>query len=367
VSWNSTTLGEVCRPRQWPVVAGKDMSESGYPVFGANGQIGWIDRITHHSETIAVGCRGSCGEVHIAPADSYINGNAMALDELNERLVDKMYLYRWLKYRGFADVISGSSQPQIIQQNIKRVDVPLPPLPEQRRIAEILDKADTLRRLRRQSLSRLSDLGQAIFHEMFDDWPSERPRWEMVELGKDMEFLTSGSRGWAEYYSDKGARFIRIQNVRRGYFEPNDMAFVNPPISAEARRTKVQPRDVLMSITADLGRAAVVPEDIGDAHINQHLAIVRNSTFNPHFLVAALTSQSGQLAIAKRDRSAVKSGLNFDDIRSLSIISPPRALQDEFEDRLNFTGILQNQYTKEAMKLDALFASLQHRAFRGEL
>ena len=122
-----------------------------------------------------------------------------------------------------------------------------------------------------------------------------------------------------------------------------------------------------MSITADLGRAAVVPDDIGEAHINQHLAIIRNSAFNPYFLVSALTSQSGQIAVTKKDRSAVKSGLNFDDIRSLSLISPPRKLQNEFENRLHSIGALQQTYTKESAEIDSLFASLQHRAFRGEL
>jgi type I restriction enzyme S subunit len=250
---------------------------------------------------------------------------------------------------------------------LKAGKLPLPPMPEQRRIAAILDQADALRRLRRQSRARLAELGQAIFFEMFGAWSLDGGQWDMVTLGDKLDFLTSGSRGWAEYYADAGARFIRIQNVRRGYFDWSDLAHVNAPDSAEARRTKVQPGDVLLSITADLGRVAVVPEAIGDAHINQHLAILRTSYFNPHFLAALLTSPTGQRAILKKDRSAVKSGLNFDDIRSLRLIGPPRKMQDQFEARLKQVEVLNETYTADAARVDHLFASLQHRAFRGEL
>ena len=213
------------------------------------------------------------------------------------KIADRAYL-NWVInsppfQRTVASFIKGSTRQRISRKNLEKIEIPLPSLPDQRRIAQILDKADALRRKRAEALTRLNSLGQSIFHEMFGAWHTERSRWDMVDLGKEMDFLTSGSRGWAEYYTETGASFIRIQNVRRGYFDLDDMAFVNPPVSAEARRTKVQPRDVLMSITADLGRAAVVPDDIGEAHINQHLAIIRNSAFNPYFLVSALTSQSG--------------------------------------------------------------------------
>lgn len=315
---------------------------------------------------------GTVGKVHVVNGESpFAVLSSIAIIRPDPKKLDSNYLAHFLRSPAAVSAAerskTGSALRRIILKDIKRLRLDPPPLPEQRRIAAILDQADALRRLRRQSLSRLSDIGQAIFFEMFGDWSPDSARWELVELGDKLEFLTSGSRGWAEYYADDGPSFIRIQNVRRGHFDWADLAHVNAPDSAEARRTKVQQGDVLLSITADLGRVAVVPDAIGDAHINQHLAIIRTSFFNPHFLAALLTSPTGQRAIMKKDRSAVKSGLNFDDIRSLRLIAPPRDLQDELVKRLKQIDTLKRKYEMDDRQIESLFTSLQHRAFRGEL
>jgi type I restriction enzyme S subunit len=122
-----------------------------------------------------------------------------------------------------------------------------------------------------------------------------------------------------------------------------------------------------LSITADLGRTAVIPYDIGEAYINQHLALLRTSHFNARFLSAALASPAGQAAIARKNRAAVKAGLNFDDIRSLEIINPPRSLQDEFQRRLSAAGWIQEKVSVQTSLFECLFTSLQQLAFRGEL
>jgi len=151
--------------------------------------------------------------------------------------------------------------------------------------------------------------------------------WEHVELRNLLSFITSGSRGWAKYYRDSGSLFLRIQNVGRNELRLDDTAFVAPPDTPEARRTRVQPGDVLLSITADLGRTAVVPEGIGPAHINQHLAILRTEGIEPSFLASYLALGPGRYQFKRLDRLGVKSGLNFDDIRGLRIPLPPLAEQ----------------------------------------
>jgi type I restriction enzyme, S subunit len=146
-----------------------------------------------------------------------------------------------------------------------------------------------------------------------------------------------------------------------------DAAHVDPPQTAEARRTRVQSGDVLLSITADLGRTAVIPDDIGEAFINQHLSILRSEHFDPRFLSAALASPAGQRAIRKRNREGVKAGLNFDDIRSLEVPDVDRNLQMAFGERASKVDVLQRAQRSHLSYLDSLFASLHHRAFNGEL
>jgi type I restriction enzyme, S subunit len=235
--------------------------------------------------------------------------------------IDRKFLAYFLLQPSMVDFAAsrstGANLPRLSPKALAEFEIPLPPLEEQKRIAAILDQADSLRRLRQRAMDRLNTLGQAIFYEMFGDWRFGRSPYGRTNLGSKLEFLTSGSRGWAKYYSESGSKFIRIQNVGRDFFDQSDMAFVDAPNSAEARRTRVQAGDVLLSITADLGRTAVVPKGLGDAYINQHLALLRGSYFNPRFLSAALASPSGQVEMVKKNRAGVKAGLNFDDVRSI--------------------------------------------------
>jgi type I restriction enzyme S subunit len=132
-----------CRPRQWPTISREQFTDEGYPVYGANGQIGLYSEFTHGIETIAITCRGAtCGTINLVPARSYITGNAMALDDLDGSIVAQSYLYQALQHWGVANSISGSAQPQITRQSLSHVAFPFPSLDEQRRIAEVLRSVD---------------------------------------------------------------------------------------------------------------------------------------------------------------------------------------------------------------------------------
>src|SRR5690606_16136400 len=96
-----------------------------------------------------------------------VTGNAMALDDLDTTRVDQGYLARFLEWRGLSDVTSGSSQPQLTRQNLITVEVPLPSLSEQRRVATLLDGADAIQAKRRQLVAHLNSLESAIFRDMF--------------------------------------------------------------------------------------------------------------------------------------------------------------------------------------------------------
>jgi type I restriction enzyme S subunit len=264
-------------------------------------------------------------------------------------------------------VVAGAKMPRMVMSEFWRYEIPLPPLPEQRRIAAILDQADALRAKRREALAQLDRLTQAIFVEMFGDQDAILLNWPVKDLGASLDFMTSGSRGWATYYVDSGDLFLRIQNVKRDELSLQDVAYVRAPDTAEARRTLVQPGDVLLSITADLGRTAVVPNDIGVAFINQHLSILRTKAFTPRFLSAYLASPAGQRQVMGRNKHAVKAGLNFDDIRSFQVPHPPLLLQQTFVTRIQAIEALKANHRSALADLDALFTSLQHRAFAGAL
>ena len=363
--WPRVKLTEICRPKQWPTISGSDLLDSGYPVYGANGKIGFYSSFNHEEPTILITCRGAtCGTINVSESKSYVTGNAMALDKLHPQM-DLGFLAHYLRHRRLDDVISGTAQPQITREGLANLTVPQPEQSQQRRIAAILDQAEALRAKRRKALAKLDTLTQSLFRYSFGD--PEAGNSTQQRLGDLLDFLTSGSRGWASHYADVGAKFLRIQNVRAGRLECADMAYVEAPQTAEARRTKVVPGDVLLGITADLGRTAVVPAWIGEAYINQHLSILRSSRLNPEYLSSYLQSPGGRRQIMAKNREGVKAGLNFDDVRSIQIPVTPRTLQDAFSAAKVSLEKQRLRLQVAGKALEALVDSLHYQAFRGEL
>ncbi len=285
--------------------------------------------------------------------------------------VSRDYLFYFLRTPDIVNLAasrcSGVNLPRLSPKQLASFQVPLPPLAEQKRIARILDAADALRAKRREAVAQLDTLLQSTFLDMFGDPVTNPLGWRVVSVGDEVRFLTSGSRGWAKYYAKDGDTFIRIQNLNHGQLDLGDVAFVNAPDSAEAKRTRVEPGDVLLSITADLGRTAVVPGGIAKAHINQHLAILRFTSVNPVFVSHQLASKGGQAQFDRLNREGVKAGLNFNDVRSIRLTNPPLNLQHRFAAIAESVERQQASQRAHLAELDTLFASLQSRAFRGDL
>jgi len=211
----SIPLFEICRPKQWKTISSNELLDDGYPVYGANGKIGFYHKFNHEKPTVLITCRGAtCGTINISEPYSYINGNAMALDDMDESRADLNYVARYLTFRGLNDVISGSAQPQITRDGLKGLSLPLPPLPEQRRIAAILDKADELRAKRRAAIAKLDQLLQSVFLEMFGD-PVTNPKCQVVELASLCERVTDGTHQSPEW-TESGVPFLFQSNIKPG-------------------------------------------------------------------------------------------------------------------------------------------------------
>ena len=210
----------------------------------------------------------------------------------------------------------------------------LPNMEKQREIAAVLDQVSNLIALRQEQLARLDELVKARFVEMFGDPVTNSMGWPIHQLSEYILFLTSGSRGWAQYFTEQGEYFITIKNVKNCHITLNDVQHIVPPNNAEAARTKVQEGDLLISITADLGRTGVVSKEIAEhgAYINQHLTCIRldKSSLNPLFVAYYMESEAGKTQFQAKNQNGVKAGLNFNAINSLRLFVPPLELQEKF-------------------------------------
>ncbi len=364
-AWPLVRLGDIARPKQYPVLSRAEMTEAGYPVYGANGRIGFASTFTHTAPTILIGCRGSCGTVHITEPRSYANGNAMALDKIDLRKFDLEFLYYFFASRGFSDVTTGSSQPQIIGQNLVRVEIPAPPLAEQRRIAAILDQADALRAKRRAALAQLAEMAQAIFVEMFGDPRANPLGWTMKSLGDlgDLERGVSKHRPRNDpSLLDGPYPLIQTGDVANcdGYIRSYSSTYSETGL----RQSRMWPDGTLcITIAANIGKTGILTfkSCFPDSVVG----------FTPGGLVCTEYVQTWMAFIQRKleedaPQSAQKN-INLAILRDLRIPCPPRQLQDTFVARLRCVDRLKTSLREQSNKLDSLFASLQHRAFNGEL
>jgi type I restriction enzyme S subunit len=151
--------------------------------------------------------------------------------------------------------------------------------------------------------------------------------WETATLGELTEFVTSGSRGWARYYSQDGPLFLGVGNLDRGTVRINlsDMQHVRPPEGAEGKRTRIESGDILLSITADVGMVGLAPPDLTEAYVNQHIALMRPlPSVDSRALAYAMLDPMGLQRLAREAQyGATKPGLSLIQVRDFPVLIPP--------------------------------------------
>jgi type I restriction enzyme S subunit len=262
----------------------------------------------------------------------------------------------------------GGAQPNINQGIIKSLAIPLPSLPEQRRIAAILDQADALRAKRREALAQLDSLTQSIFIEMFGDPVSNPKAWKTLPLVDGCDVVNDcphSTPTWTEF----GEIGLRTSNLTEGGWNWDDTRYVSEVTYHErSKRGYVTTGDIILSREGTVGIAAIVTSDM-KVCMGQRLVQLRpNRSFLSsefllrHLLFALSPKRIGQLMVGSTSQH-----LNVKELKALKIPLPPISLQLEFARLVTSLGALKVTAESSFKGLDNLFASLQHRAFRGDL
>jgi restriction endonuclease S subunit len=275
------------------------------------------------------------------------------------------------KLRSMAKSIVGMAN--INARELSSIRIPVPPLDEQRRIAAILDQADALRRKRREALARLSDLVWANFVDAFGDPLAGAQKWPLSRLGAHLVEVTNGlTRRRTE--GDQGDDIVlRLRDIRAGSIEFEDPNRITLS-EKEKRKYQVRPDDILfIRVNGNpdyVGRCAQFSGFDEDVFFNDHImrVRVRRDSINPDFLQTFLNSEAGrrQIAIHKKT-SAGQHTINQDGLSQIVLSIPPIDRQDRFSNQSASIRTQIRVAEEHLAHLDALFASLQHRAFRGEL
>ena len=272
------------------------------------------------------------GALGIAPEDGVVSPDYAVLQ------VDPNVDKRWLGYlltsgfavatmtslvRGIGGTDAGNVRtPRLNISDLQSMTVPLVPADEQRAIADYLDREtariDTLIEEQHRLTGMLRERRQAVVDSSFA--ALGRPA---VQLRRYVKFLTSGSRGWGDYYADEGQRFLRIGNLPRANLRiRGDIQLVDLPADVtEGSRTMLQRGDLLFSITAYLGSVAVVEDDWVGAYVSQHVALCRLDLdqMDPHFVGWFMLTTTGQDQLNEGAAGGTKMQLALDDIRGLRV------------------------------------------------
>jgi type I restriction enzyme, S subunit len=203
----------------------------------------------------------------------------------------------------------------------------------------------------------------------------ERPaNWEAVNFSAVCNLVTSGSRGWAEFYSNTGPKFIRAQNIRFGRLQLDDLACVSLPEKAEGMRTQVSHGDLLVVITgAGVTNPAMLDLELGEAYVSQHVALIKPTAMNLSrwLLLCLMAPAGGRAELVERAYGAGKPGLNLDNIRSLRIPLPPLAEQHRIVARVDELMALCDQLEAQLAATEAdsrrLLEAVLHEVLAPEL
>ena len=280
-----------------------------------------------------------------------------------------------LRTEGQRRMTGSGGQRRVPANFLAEVDVPLPPLPEQRRIAAILDQADTLRTQRRAALAQLDSLTQSLFLDMFGS--AEAEKWPMATIADIADeqngSIRTGPFGSQLLHSEfvsEGVAVLGIDNAVANEFRWGERRFITQAKYRELQRYTVRPGDVLITIMGTCGRCAVVPNDVPVAINTKHLCCITvdQKKCLPLFLHAYfLRHPTARKYLEQTAKGAIMAGLNMGIIKAMPVALPPLPLQQTFATRVQAIEALKAQHRTALAEADTLFASLQQRAFDGSL
>jgi len=284
------------------------------------------------------------------------------------------YLFHWVKHTAFVDemmrLATGASYPAVSDKIVRESTIPLPPLAEQRRIAAILDKADALRAKRREAITKLDQLVQSVFVEMFGNPIRNEKGYPIIFLA---EAVTAGkpiTYGILKPGPDiaDGVPYIRVVDIRDGDVLVSSVKRTSTEIAYAYRRSAVQTGDILMSIRGHVGRIGVVPEALEGANITQDTARISvGSFFEPTYIAGLLNAPAIQQHMRGFTRGAAVQGINLKDVREIPVPVPSKSEQVRYALAIKKIAEIKRSSIRHLQKADEMFMGLQSKAFAGTL
>lgn len=346
-----------------------------HDVFGSSGIIGRHSEALFDYPSIVIGRKGSVGLVTYAPHGGWAIDTAYFIERTNPVSCDLRYLYFALQNADLSQHTITTSIPGLSRDDIYRTRIYFPALAEQRRIAAILDKADALRRKRQEAIALTEQLLRSTFLEMFGDPVTNPKRWPTRPLGELIEAVDAGwsANGDARPCNDGEWGVLKVSAVSQGFFQRGENKAVTDDLGG---RELVCPQrgDLLFSRanTRELvGATCIVEQDEPRLFLPDKLWRIKPTDLHSRaeYLKMLLSHPKVRGLLAKVATGSSGSMLNISKEKLLSTVVPAPPLSAQVRASAAYWRIsdLRRQYQSASNSTEALFNSLTHRAFTGQL
>lgn len=358
----------------------KELRAGNVPVFGSSCEpFAMVDQPLCRRKAIAIGRKGTVDRPFVIQPGFWAVDTCM-FHTVQRKDYSLEYLGYWCNIVPWQEIATQTALPSLTQTDANNVIVGCPPFDEQRRIAAWLDlqthRIDKRRELLGKKRELLRDLRINLMSEVLAsglrgqeksstglcDLPELPLGWTASHAKRLLRFVTSGSRGWAEYYAEEGDLFLRIGNLTRETIDLDlsDVKYVAlPSKAAEGKRTRIREGDMLVSITADLGSIAVAPKLDKPAYVNQHIALCRaKDSVHPRWLGYAMCSPQSKRQMMNSGYGGTKIQLSLDDVRNVWLAVPPL---DEQHEMAAFLDARLDKLSRQIALIDQLDDLLQQQ------
>ncbi len=368
--WPTVSLGEAIELAYGKSLPKTNRVEGGrIPVYGSNGITGWHDTAVVNGPTVIVGRKGSAGVVQFVDGPCFPIDTTYYVRPREGFDFDIKFIFYLLQKLDLSRLKTATGVPGLTREDAYRETIPVPPLPEQRRIVDLLSRAEGIVRLRREAEKKAAELIPALFLDMFGD-PATNPKgWDTHRLG-DLALKMSdgpfGSNLKTAHYTETGVRVIRLQNIGIGVLNDEDQAFVSHEHFASLPRHHCLPGDVLIATLGDPNlRAIVLPPSIPEALNKADCVQFRCNPemVAPDFICWLMNMPSVLKMAASLVQGITRTRISMGRLRELHVPVPQIGLQREFADRTSLICSIQSQQSSATAKAQESFDALLGRVF----
>lgn len=371
-NWPTVPLGEALELAYGKSLPKSKRSDEGaIPVYGSNGITGWHCDALVNGPTVIVGRKGSAGAVQYVEGPCYPIDTTYFVRPREGFTFDTRFIFYLLRWLDLSRLRTATGVPGLTREDAYRERIPVPSITDQRRIVDLLSRAEGIVRLRREAQQKAAELIPAIFIDMFGDPATNPKRWPIETLGNLSEV-----QGGLQVTRGRGGLpltrpYLRVANVYRGQLDLSEIKTIELT-AAELDRTRLQHGDLLVveghGNPEEVGRVAMWDGSIEDCTHQNHLIRVRPfcDRLLPHYACALLNSAAGRQSLRRAGKTTSGlSTISAGNVKATSVMLPPLELQSAFARNVDGVHAFGRQQIAALNKAQAALAALLAQSFGG--